>query len=141
MKKKEVEEDVELAEARQKLLRLSQITSFARQTLRASFGLNPLSIRERILLRFQNQKNNQEKLQFQPILLRRPLLERLESLKARFQSKSKEDQLIQEYLKRKKKEELLKQIEEERRKREEEERKRKKQEALERARQLMGVAW
>jgi len=143
MEEKE-EIDEAMIEARKKLLRLSEITSFARQTLRASFGLNPLSVRERILLRFENlknQENPQGETRFRPLVQRRPILERLESLKDRFQPESEEDRLVQKYLKEREKEKILKQIEEERKKREEEERKKKEHEQLERAKRNMGVVW
>jgi len=140
MERKEVEEDEELAEARRRLLKLGEVTSFARQVLRTSFGLNPLSMRERVLLRFENlknQKNPQGEIQFQPLLQRRPLIERLKALRSQFQEepKSEEDRIIEEYLREEKKKEILKKIKAQK----EAEEKEKKRRELERIKREMAV--
>lgn len=139
MKRQLSEEEKRFLELQKKLTKVSEIIQASRQTLRMGFGFNPLSLRERILLRFQNQKNNQEKLQFQPILLRRmPLLERLQALRSQFQKeepKSEEERIIEEYLREEKKKEILKKIKAQK---EAEEREKRRRE-LERIKREMAV--
>ena len=135
MKRQLSEEEKRFLELQKKLTKVSEIIQASRQTLRMGFGFNPLSLRERILLRFQDQ----EKLQFQPILLRRmPLLERLQALRSQFQKeepKSEEERIIEEYLREEKKKEILKKIKAQK---EAEEREKKRRE-LERIKREMAV--